>query len=299
MVHEGLKNFICSILGCDAAYATKQQLERHHKKCHEDPAGPHETLYCHFCTKTFISIYGLNKHVETKHANEHLEEFGGEKFECQTCGKNFKILQHLELHTKWHESAKGAAPKARPGAGPRGNGDLSCHACGKTYSSIQNLKLHVRSVHEGRKDWECTEEIEVDDETFETGEVIDEKTGQVLVEAKAIPKIFVKCGKQFTTKQQLQKHNRVVHECIKDQVFCEICGKKYATKYVLKGHMETKHDVVEYDVDEDGYTGKGMGQKWDNVRNMQKIMKILDDGKAEEVVEVENSGNMKEPSRGF
>jgi len=103
----------------------------------------------------------------------------------------------------------------------------------------------------------------------------------VIVEAKAVPKIFIKCGKQFTTKQQLQKHHRVVHENIKDRVFCEICGKEYATKYVLKGHMMAKHDFQDYDVEGDM---PSMNQQWDNVRNMHRIMKILDDGKVEEPV---------------
>lgn len=118
MVHEGIKNFVCPIQTCAKGFATKQQLERHHKKHHEDPS-IQEQLHCHFCTRTYGSIYGLNKHIETQHAHEHLEEFGPDKFECDTCGKKFDTVQHLEIHTKWHASVKGV--------GPKGNGkDLSC-----------------------------------------------------------------------------------------------------------------------------------------------------------------------------
>ena len=78
-----------------------------------------------------------------------------------------------------------------------------CFHCGKSFTRRDRMKLHIHTVHEGRKDFNCT-----------------------------------KCNKSFTVAKTLKKHNHTVHEGHKDYK-CDRCNKLFTAAFNLKSLIHT------------------------------------------------------------
>ena len=68
------------------------------------------------------------------------------------------------------------------------------------------LKIHIRTIHEGRKDYECDS-----------------------------------CGKFFPTITRCNNHIKLVHEERKDHK-CKLCEKSFFVKATLQIHINTVHE---------------------------------------------------------
>jgi uncharacterized Zn-finger protein len=49
------------------------------------------------------------------------------------------------------------------------------------------------------------------------------------------------CFKKFTTKKQVPKHVKSIHEAIENSHICNICGKGFKSKIALIGHKSHTH----------------------------------------------------------
>ena len=147
---------------CDKKYYKKDSLERHIKKCHEEPVD--ESVQCNYCFMTLKNKYLLKAHVRRIH--DVIKDF-----KCNACEKSFvtaaelrshnqnihldikpiqceicKIeIKGLELNLKLHmKSVHGKKKK-----------EFICPTCSKPYSSKKYLKDHVDAVHLGLKLSKC------------------------------------------------------------------------------------------------------------------------------------------------
>ena len=74
------------------------------------------------------------------------------------------------------------------------------------FAILWKLKNHVKTVHEGRKDYKCSQ-----------------------------------CDKFFSQQGNLKAHIKTIHEGVKD-FRCDICGDAFGYSYELKKHTKTFHE---------------------------------------------------------
>lgn len=82
---------------------------------------------CSECAKCFINKSNLNKHMLTHKGHE---------FECETCGRGFKIKRNLDLHYKVDHT---------------GIKDHVCNVCGKAFGYRKQMMKHQLKVHKREK----------------------------------------------------------------------------------------------------------------------------------------------------
>ena len=89
--------------------------------------------------------------------------------------------------------------------------------CLRRFAEMRNLKQHKARVHEGKtsKDFECR-----------------------------------KCHKRFTTRSDLNRHNKTVHLKLREHV-CEVCGRAFGQNVDLQAHIRKSHTFVDDEDDEE------------------------------------------------
>jgi hypothetical protein len=97
-----------------------------------------------------------------------------------------------------------------------------CDVCLRRFCRPQSLRNHKARIHEGKtsKDFECP-----------------------------------KCHKKFTTKSDLNRHDKSVHLKLREHV-CEVCGRAFGRSGNLQSHIRKRqcqrHDKVRSAADGDG-----------------------------------------------
>jgi len=140
------------------------------------PAGDDKPLKCETCGKAFKKMY---------HLNAHMRIHTGEKpWPCRFCGRSFRERGHLNAHIRIHT----------------GERPFNCNVCGKTFIVSSSLTTHMRT-HTGEKPYNCN----VCGRSFS---VLISLTKHMRTHTKEKPYECEECGKRFSESGGLSKHKR-------------------------------------------------------------------------------------------
>ncbi|XP_053277076.1 zinc finger protein 239 [Pleuronectes platessa] len=145
-----------------------------------------KVFQCDTCGKVFKLKSGLNGHLKV-----HTDE---KPYLCKTCGKRFGYKSSLVTHVRVHT----------------GENLYSCERCEKSFTTSTNLKIHERT-HTGERPYTC-----------------------------------ITCGRSFALGNNLKAHERI-HTGEKP-FSCKTCGKKFARGCILKVHMSRHKELPQQHV---------------------------------------------------
>lgn len=140
----------------------------------------------------------------------HPARSSNQQFECDFCGKHFKLKRHIRGHLKVH------LPK------------VECRVC-KAELTVQSLRQHTKScANQTELKFSC----QICSKTFKTKQLLKnhEKTHNKQFQCSA-------CSKKFPSQSRLNTHRKENHENPRS-FGCEECGKKFNRKGNLKKHQE-------------------------------------------------------------
>lgn len=122
IAHETIlpKKF-CGIEECQFEYTTKQELQKHKRKNHNDH------FQCDQCEFSTHGDYELKKHVREKHEKHEIV-----KYQCEYCSQIFSKKENLNRHKRVKHEGKRAP----------------CPHCEYQATSAYNLQVHIEARHE-------------------------------------------------------------------------------------------------------------------------------------------------------
>ncbi|XP_056391657.1 oocyte zinc finger protein XlCOF8.4-like isoform X2 [Hyla sarda] len=138
------------------------------------------------------------------------DQEGGEKFQCDECGKQFTASSSLLIHRRTHSGKK----------------LLPCPECGKCFAKLSHLVIHERS-HTGEKPYSCSE----------CGKCFSKKSSLVRhekIHTDERPYPCSHCGKCYISKSYLLRHE-LSHMRVKPNT-CSGCGKWFMQKSNFDRH---------------------------------------------------------------
>lgn len=160
--------------------ATGESLQR---PVNQNPNTVRKNHACETCGKAFRDVYHLNRH-RLSHSDE-------KPFSCPICQQRFKRKDRMSHHVKSHQ---GGVEKP-----------YICPHCAKAFSRPDHLNSHVRQVHSSERPFKCPT-----------------------------------CESSFATRDRLRAH-MIRHE---EKVPCHICGKLLSAAYItdhMRVHNQSQH----------------------------------------------------------
>ncbi|XP_077358838.1 vascular endothelial zinc finger 1 isoform X2 [Festucalex cinctus] len=155
------------------------------RPANQNPTPVRKNHACETCGKAFRDVYHLNRH-RLSHSDE-------KPFSCPICQQRFKRKDRMSHHVRSHQ---GGVEKP-----------YICPHCSKAFSRPDHLNSHVRQVHSSERPFKCPT-----------------------------------CESSFATKDRLRAH-MIRHE---EKVPCHICGKLLSAAYItdhMRVHNQSQHHV--------------------------------------------------------
>jgi len=214
--------YVCNI--CMKTFAKKDHLARHETVVH---LGLRQT--CPFCNNQFSN---LDKHIKTKHgAHLPLKETKC-LYPCDLCNKVFNKKSILNTHQQTVHAVPVTSKKD------------TCPFCDKDYS---NLHQHIEIVHNNTKKYSCQkcQKGFYDNRELRRHHIKYLKTGECQKEVGG-PQVFKyscdfeNCSYKSNKKSNMEMHKQSVHLNIKFS--CPECGKQLSSKANLNSHVKNVHD---------------------------------------------------------
>ncbi|XP_071779000.2 uncharacterized protein LOC139929845 [Centroberyx gerrardi] len=214
---------------CDKAFKYKSTLESHKQT--------HNPLYCELCMKVVRDSEALELH-----------KISHTPFQCNQCEENFPVFKALHKHyidvhnpsgpfTCTHCQMTFASLKLfiRHEWKHTGHQPFQCPHCTKRFRSYSDLLEHQKKHTKAYPFlcWECGKK-------FRHGVTLTRHVERVHKSGKPVPEkptpIFTctQCGKTFTSRRCLLKHDNFHHKGLRHP--CEHCGKGFFGKDALVRH---------------------------------------------------------------
>ena len=107
-------------------FLRREILEDHIFNFHSlDSKNRKESYCCPQCSKEFITLWVLNRHIESVHEEKRSD------YKCVKCHKTFNRADTLAGHTKHCQEGE----------------KLSCEKCNKKFDRKYNLNRHINEAH--------------------------------------------------------------------------------------------------------------------------------------------------------
>lgn len=230
--HKAQENHVecseCAFLSTDERHLDFHKYNRHGQGTQSQVK---RALSCKFCQRAFKHI-----HQRLEHEDKHDDSF---KYDCQSCGKKFKLLASLKSHV--YRMGKNHNPR---------NKQYSCDNCEKVFPSIVSKRKHYRVAHQGKDAHSCIECNLV----FVDKHRLDNHTKVVHLKVRDIQCTF--CGKLFATQERMRIHEKFVHVIDTEGVQCDVCQKTFSNRERMVDHRRSVHRDRKYQCESCGSTFK-------------------------------------------
>ncbi|CAG7734676.1 unnamed protein product [Allacma fusca] len=100
-MHQGIQDVECPT--CFKVFSSRKFYKIHHQQKHKRR---NRSFQCYLCRRKYISGVALQKHILGHH--------GGDKLDCQICGRDFTSRQYLALHMRSHVGKESNQTKLIP-----------------------------------------------------------------------------------------------------------------------------------------------------------------------------------------
>ena len=166
---------------------------------------------CGLCESDFSKRIHFVLHIKSHDiVNQHL---------CNTCGKIFHTLEHLEEHVRHYHT------KMYP-----------CVQCDKTYSSAGDLNRHLK-IHK-YESYSC----EYCTKTFTR---LDNLKRHLIDGCERGEFPCSQCSKVAPTERSLKRHMKINHES-GSLVSCELCNKMFGSSFQYQVHKKREHKELKF-----------------------------------------------------
>ncbi|XP_042590677.1 myc-associated zinc finger protein-like isoform X3 [Cyprinus carpio] len=162
---------------------------------------------CETCGKAFRDVYHLNRH-RLSHSDE-------KPFCCPVCQQRFKRKDRMSHHVRSHQ---GGVEKP-----------YVCPHCAKAFSRPDHLNSHVRQVHSSERPFKCP----TCESSFATR---DRLRAHMIRHEEKVPCHI--CGKLLSAAyitDHMRVHNQSQHHC------CHLCHRSFTTLTYLRVHAQKHH----------------------------------------------------------